>query len=62
MTKTIKPRCLSPKEARAKFLESGYDITEKTIREWCHLKELAGAKKIRGRWHIPPSAVEKMCQ
>jgi hypothetical protein len=62
VTIAAKPRRLSPKEARAKLLDEGYDVTEKTVREWCHTQELRGAKKIQGRWHIPPSAVERICR
>jgi len=44
------------------FLKAGYDITEKTIREWCRTKELKGAKKMNGRWFIPPKSVQQMCE
>jgi len=53
---------ISPKEARAAFLKAGYDITEKTIREWCRTKELKGARKMNGRWFIPPESVQQMCE
>lgn len=58
--KTVRKR-ISPKEAQGLFAKNGYDITEKTIREWCISGEIRRAKKVGGRWHIPPKSVEDLC-
>lgn len=44
---------VSPKEARGILQRLGYELTTKTIREWCRDRKLIGAHKLQGRWHIP---------